>query len=403
MKHVLYAGFPPCFLGFLLLAGVVSANDAESRTWTSSDGRQLEATLLNIDGDSVELRRSDGIRFEIGIDRLSAADQEYVRLQAARMRQAAIDWSAPANSENYRIKNIRRANVPGYIKTDAGWEKRIRAIEVDVEYAGPRPSVEVAVSAYFYDRDGSLIEKFPQAARYQVDEDSQQYEDPATELIRRETYSYYFPLSSYLEERNWRTALIVFSGPDGVSVGTSRTLSYENLAFDEKKDVFPDWIEGSADGGGSSAPPGLSESIELQIGRVRLTEWNRSIWFEGNWSRERPCIETRFRVKGGIPTQPARLTLYLFDEHLNRVAKRDKPSMADFGGGEYVDLAKIAHDRQWYPAVFALDRDLRIAEWETALVVFTIGDRSVAETYSRKNIDPSDLDFPEKANLQDNG
>ncbi len=63
----------------LLLLLAVSCFAAESRTWTSTDGRELNAELVRVEGDSVVVRRvSDWRVFTIPLESLSEADQAYV-------------------------------------------------------------------------------------------------------------------------------------------------------------------------------------------------------------------------------------------------------------------------------------------------------------------------------------
>lgn len=70
--------------------GVVDAQEA-SRTWTSSDGKKIEATLKDVNGDKITLVRADGKAFTIPLSRLSDADQAYAKQAAS---------TAPAESAN---------------------------------------------------------------------------------------------------------------------------------------------------------------------------------------------------------------------------------------------------------------------------------------------------------------
>lgn len=73
--------------GLLLavLAGILSASSAEERTWTSSDGRSLEGSLLEAHETEVSIRRSDGRRFTIPLSSLSESDREFVRSRMAEL------------------------------------------------------------------------------------------------------------------------------------------------------------------------------------------------------------------------------------------------------------------------------------------------------------------------------
>ena len=65
-------------LSFLGLTGVTHA-----RLWTSNDGKTLEADWISAAQDQVTLKRPDGHVFTLALSRLSAADQTWVKQQAA--------------------------------------------------------------------------------------------------------------------------------------------------------------------------------------------------------------------------------------------------------------------------------------------------------------------------------
>lgn len=66
----------PCVA--LLLFSAASMASAESRTWTSSDGRTLEGEILSLEGDLVNLKTERG-NFELPLARLSEADQAWAK------------------------------------------------------------------------------------------------------------------------------------------------------------------------------------------------------------------------------------------------------------------------------------------------------------------------------------
>ena len=72
-------------LGSLVLAlsflGLTGA--AHARLWTSNDGKTLEAEWVSAVQDQVTLKRSDGQVFTLPLSRLSEADQNWVKQQAA--------------------------------------------------------------------------------------------------------------------------------------------------------------------------------------------------------------------------------------------------------------------------------------------------------------------------------
>lgn len=68
------------FLFFPLFALLVST--ATARTWTSSDGNQLEAEFVDANEKSVTIRReSDGRRFTMELSKFSQDDQDWVKVK----------------------------------------------------------------------------------------------------------------------------------------------------------------------------------------------------------------------------------------------------------------------------------------------------------------------------------
>ncbi len=63
---------------------------AELRTWTSTDGQKLEAEFIGGDEESVTIRRTDGQRFTLPLDRLSEADRRWVAEQASGPPPGAV-------------------------------------------------------------------------------------------------------------------------------------------------------------------------------------------------------------------------------------------------------------------------------------------------------------------------
>jgi acetyl esterase/lipase len=84
MKSILFC-VPVIFL--------VGIGLAEGRTWTSSDGRTIEAEFVSATDADVTIRRgSDGRTFTIALEKLSEADREEVaKRMASEGRPAAIE------------------------------------------------------------------------------------------------------------------------------------------------------------------------------------------------------------------------------------------------------------------------------------------------------------------------
>ena len=67
----------------LLLQNLLTAEEP-IRTWTSSDGRTMEARFIEQVGSNVRIKTAQGREFTLPITRFSQADQEYAQEAAAR-------------------------------------------------------------------------------------------------------------------------------------------------------------------------------------------------------------------------------------------------------------------------------------------------------------------------------
>ena len=73
-----------------------AAIPVQARTWTSSDGRSLEAEFVAKSGNTVTLKRAnDGKSFTLPLDKLSDADQEWIKGGAASTATPAKPLEGP--------------------------------------------------------------------------------------------------------------------------------------------------------------------------------------------------------------------------------------------------------------------------------------------------------------------
>jgi len=63
------------FLFFVIALGAKEP----TRTWTSADGRTLEARYLEMVGTKVRIENASGRKFTVPLNGFSSADQEYVK------------------------------------------------------------------------------------------------------------------------------------------------------------------------------------------------------------------------------------------------------------------------------------------------------------------------------------
>ncbi len=141
---------------------------ADARTWTeAASGRQIEADFLALQDDSVKLRMSDGREVSIVLSRLSAADQEFAKTQAASAPPAARASSGVASGEAAASgadwPTWRGANRDG-ISPDTGllksWPKDGPELLWTYENAGKGYSAPAIVGGRFYTlgaRDGEAM------------------------------------------------------------------------------------------------------------------------------------------------------------------------------------------------------------------------------------------------------
>lgn len=106
-----------------LLVFAVCAPPAGARTWTDSSGtRTIEAEFVEFKDGSVQLRREDGTIVPVPIDKLSAADQEFVRKAGGQPREEQPD--AGAKTPRQPPKATRKPPSKAAAKDRAGGASR---------------------------------------------------------------------------------------------------------------------------------------------------------------------------------------------------------------------------------------------------------------------------------------
>lgn len=390
---------------FLLLSVAIVSVDAQEalREWTSTDGRKVRAQLSGFeDADTIILKLEDGRDVNLPIAKLSAGDIAYARERyktnatpgtAPAASPTDIDWSKPLQSTEYVIRGVKREKVPGYISVKSGWEHGIRSVEARLEYKGSMNAAPATVKAYYYNREGQLIEKFDRVPRRQNED--RVYVTVPEFFPRGDTIEVYYPITDFHETSNLATILIVFGNDTQYSVATLPTASLAILDFDEKQHLFPGWKPAISGTGGASAPmPGLS----LEIRRVRQEKHRFSVVFNGDYQDSKPVVAAEVRALGTTGPGEGEVTLYAYDANGKRIGYRERPSTAEITVGTYVGVPKIAND-DWHPVFFALDGDLE-KEPPTFVVVFQFGGKTTAAVVSSNGATLESLDFPEKSELE---
>ncbi|WP_309399018.1 C39 family peptidase [Cerasicoccus maritimus] len=92
-----------------IITSISLAPPLQARTFTDTQGRTMEAEIVSYDsGDSVTIKRSDGLEFSLPLNKLSAADQDYIRQW--KTPEAPTAKIATANDLN-RINKIVGAEL----------------------------------------------------------------------------------------------------------------------------------------------------------------------------------------------------------------------------------------------------------------------------------------------------
>ena len=388
------------FLLITLLAVDLAAQQQPAsdsmRTWTDSTGRKIEASLHGFqDQDNLILKLADGRLVPFPILKLGPADKAFaVDAYGKQPSGGAIDWKSPKKSPNYVIRGLARKNAPGFISVKAGWEYQIKSIEAKLQYKGEKKIASGNVVAYFYDREGKLIERVAKPPVRQNED--RVYVDVLDSFEKGESVEAYYPLSAFLEESGWATVLVAFGDGSDYSVDTMPATSYENLAFDEKKYVFPDWVPDAT--GSSPATPTMTNTT-LEVRRIREDVFADSLIFNGRYQSRMPCVGAEVRATGEIVPGDGAVKLYAFDKTGKLAGSRMTPSSAEIdGSGKYVGLPRIAND-DWHPVYFALDGNMEGNTFPTYVVVFAFGGKTIASIQTSNGSVIEALDFPEKSQL----
>lgn len=89
----------PLFAALILIS---SAEAAETRAWTSIDGKKIEASIVSATEDQVVLKMSDGGKeYTLPINRLSVVDGTYITRWLEKQADKGDDKTAEASLENW--------------------------------------------------------------------------------------------------------------------------------------------------------------------------------------------------------------------------------------------------------------------------------------------------------------
>lgn len=346
------------------------------RTWTDVEGRTVEARFLcsNHD-DSISFVLGNGQESKIPLDVLSQKDIDFINdlnIQTYSKRGAI-------SSPDFEIRRIRQVSLSGYTSTSEGLEYNIQGLEVQVRYNGPANGVMGYVKVYFYDQQGREVARYDEIPN--IEEHSRiPTRGPRVAFDKGKRYEFHFPISRVIDQRNWKSALVVFGDNQQASAQLSpSTQSIAVFSFPEKKLVFPGWNEVLTSHFGKGEVPSkrsTSEKPIIEISNIERTRYGRSVWFNNRWEKGAECLVAEIRSTAGIPRNPLKVQAYFIDRNKQIIGHRRLPSTANVGNSVYIEVPTIAVTDTWYPVVFALDMELERLSWRWALVYVEVDEET---------------------------
>ena len=118
------------------LSAILFCLPLSARTWTDASGKyKVEAELLKVESDRIQLKKANGVEIWVPMTRLSKADQGFVKLQSAK-KPAETASAAPAG-----LKVKGSAQWSNMIRMDENQKQLPPDLEVQVIITG-KPAVE---------------------------------------------------------------------------------------------------------------------------------------------------------------------------------------------------------------------------------------------------------------------
>jgi hypothetical protein len=101
------------FVFFLTTGSALSAGESNFRTFSDSQGREMNAKLTQVSGEDIYIERLDGLSTKVNISIFSKEDQEFIR-----------DWGRKETLKN----DVIRVRFITDIEDKSGWEDNLRGV-----------------------------------------------------------------------------------------------------------------------------------------------------------------------------------------------------------------------------------------------------------------------------------
>jgi hypothetical protein len=125
--------FGPCGFAVAWLVGLSLPVAGEMRSWTSSDGKVVEAEFVGLAEGQVKIKMADGREFTLPMERFSEADQAYARKAAETVGEEPTDGAMAGGGEGETV-DLNSGAIPQAEKT---WPRGVAIAD--------KPVVEVVI------------------------------------------------------------------------------------------------------------------------------------------------------------------------------------------------------------------------------------------------------------------
>ncbi len=144
----------------------------------------------------------------------------------------AADEDVPFEIGKIKFATLRRAYV------DNGWGGYVKCVQVDVWVKRDIAKRKVFARAYFYDKEGNLVENYQ--APPQVSDDHKQYRSIPSFFEPGKKYDVNFPISSKIEKGKykWQSMVVVFGDDQQAVAEVFKGTRVADYAFPEKELVL---------------------------------------------------------------------------------------------------------------------------------------------------------------------
>ncbi|MFM2165633.1 MAG: hypothetical protein RIS79_4 [Verrucomicrobiota bacterium] len=105
----------------VLLAATSALAQGALRTWTSTDGRKIEAAFVSTTVDAVKIRMANGSTFDVPLARLSPEDQAFVKAQTSAAQNAEV---SPSRALKEWPRTVSLADKPEVVVVREDDEKK---------------------------------------------------------------------------------------------------------------------------------------------------------------------------------------------------------------------------------------------------------------------------------------